>query len=198
MSIALIVIEDGRDTYHDEAIISATHALPMREFDQHIWIDDHEHELGFAGAIQSAWQQVETDWVFHLEADFTFAAPVPLVRMIAVLGRHPELAQIVLKRQPCNAIEAAAGGLVEVAPDDFTEVREGDDVWTEHRKWWSTNPGVYSSRFCRLGWPQVPQSEGIFTHQLLRDPLLRFAMWGTKFASPLVEHIGHDRAGVGY
>lgn len=196
MTVALLVICDGRDDYHDRALHSAKLNLPA--FDQTVVIDDASHQLGFAGAIQAGWEQIDTDHVFHLEADFTFNQPVPVDQMIAVLHAHPRLAQLVLKRQPWNDTEKAAGGIVEQHPDDYTEKTWCGQTWTEHRRFWSTNPGVYSSRFCRVGWPQEPESEGVFTHIVLRDPHLRFGFWGAKFARPLVHHLGEIRTGVGY
>lgn len=199
MTVVLLRIGDGRDAYHERSWASARRMLPR--VDHIVTIDDREHALGFAGAIQAGWDEIaETgaDWIFHLEMDFEFLAPVPLARMIALLEREPHLAQIVLKRQPVNESEHAAGGIVEQHPDDYTEREDGGDTWTEHRRFFSTNPSLYSTDLLRLRWPQEPQSEGMFTHRLLADPLLRFAFWGGKFDPPTVHHIGDVRSGTGY
>lgn len=196
MTVCLLLIHDGRHDYLERTLASAQERLPA--FDQRVIVDDSRHELGFAGAIRHGWDQIETDWVFHLEGDFTFNGNVPVAAMIELLERRSHLAQVALKRQPWNDEEKAAGGIVELHPDDFTERTDGHAVWTEHRRFFTTNPSVYSARLCRRGWPQQPHSEGVFTHQLLRDPRLRFAFWGAKHAPPLVEHIGAVRAGVGY
>lgn len=199
MSVCLLRIRDGRDAYHEASLASAQEMLPV--FDEIVTIDDRAHELGFAGAIADGWRQVlgtGCDWVMHLELDFTFNAPVDVHRMIEVLQRRWDIAQIVLKRQAVNAEEKAAGGIVEVHPADFTQIHDGGCVLTTHRRFWSTNPSIYSTRWCRLGWPQQQHSEGVFTHQLLADPVLRFAFWGAKHAPPLVRHIGDIRAGGGY
>lgn len=197
-SVCLLVIHDGRGDYLQRTMRSAAERLPMSAFDQFIEVDDTEHRLGFAGAIQHGWDQVRTDWVFHLEGDFTFNEPVPVLEMIELLKSRQYLAQVALKRQAWNPEEKRAGGIIELHPDDFHE-RHGDGMtWTEHRRFFTTNPSVYSSRLCRIGWPQEQHSEGVFTHRLLADPLLRFAFWGGKFASPKVHHIGDHRAGTGY
>lgn len=199
MSVCLLVIGDGRDDYYARSRDSASEMLP--DFQARISVNDASHELGFAGAIERGWDYVlETGcrWVFHLEADFTFNAPVPVEQMIGVLERHPYLAQICLKRQPWNDEEKAAGGIVECNPDDFEERSEDGEVWTEHRRCFSTNPCIYPAALCHLGWPQESQSEGVFTHRLLEDPTTRFAFWGPKLAPPLVEHIGAERIGTGY
>lgn len=195
MSISLIVISDGRPC-HAKSLVSAFCKLTC-EFDEVIHVDDVDHRLGFAGAIQAAWDQVETDWIFHLEADFILKEPVPINDMIGVLQRNPYLAQLVLKRQPWNEEEKRAGGIIEQHPFDYLERTDGLHTWTEHRKFFSTNPGLYSSKLTEYGWPQLPQSEGLFTHQLLRDSMIHFAFWGGKHDPPLVEHIG-ERTGVGY
>lgn len=198
--VAFLLISDGRHDYRERTLESAKRAMP--EPDWMIEIDDSSHELGFAGAIQAGWDRIiaetDADYVFHCEGDFTFNRPVPLHRMIGVLERHRHLAQLVLKRQPWNHAERAAGGIVEQHPDDYTQRTDQGDIWTEHRRFWSTNPCVYPVGFCYQGWPQEPQSEGMFTHRLLADPDLRFAFWGAKYDQPMVEHIGHERAGHGY
>lgn len=198
MSLCLVIISDGRDDVHQRALVSAADCIPFELVDQIVTVDDREHQLGFAGAIRQAWDQVVCDWVLHLEADFTFNAPVDVAGMIALLERQPQLAQVALKRQPWNADERAAGGIVEQHPDDYIERTDRLATWTEHRRFFTTNPSIYPSRLIRLGWPQEPQSEGLFTHRLLRDPLLRFAFWGGKHDAPLVHHIGDTRAGTGY
>lgn len=194
-----MLIGDGRDTYREQTIASAKEHLPR--LDTLIEIDDREHRLGFAGAIADGWRAVQeqgADWVFHLELDFVFNTAVPFDRMLAILQAHPYLAQIALKRQPWNDRERAAGGIVEADPDDFTQLTESGDIWTEHRRFWTTNPCLYSANWCRQPWPQESESEGKWTHRLLADPKLRFGLWGAKFDPPMVTHIGAERQGVGY
>jgi hypothetical protein len=195
MSITLLLIDDGRP-YRERCTASINEMLPT--VDRLVEVNDPDHELGFAGAIAEGWRQIATDYVFHVEADFVFNAPVPLAEMVAVLKRRRYLAQLSLKRQAWNEEEKAAGGIVECHPEDFEQVTDHGDIWTEHRRYFTTNPSLYPASLCRQGWPQVENSEGIFTHLLLEDPKMRFGIWGPKFAPPLVEHIGQERAGVGY
>jgi hypothetical protein len=194
-TVALLVITD-RPAYLERTLLSAAANLPG--FDQYIEVEDQEHRLEFAGAIREGWREVDCDYVFHLEDDFVFHEPVPVAEMVALLERRPELAQVSLKRQAWSPEECAAGGIVECHPGDFDEVSDDRATWTEHRSYFTTTPSVYSARLCELGWPQCPHSEGIFTHRLLEDPALRFAIWGSKFDAPRCEHIGEVRAGCGY
>lgn len=194
MSICLLFITDGRG-YAERTLASAAENLPP--LDACVIVDDTDHAMGFAGAIRAGWECVlrtDTDYVFHLEDDFTFNRPVPLAQMRQTLEAKRNLAQVALKRQPWNAEERAAGGIVEQHPGDFQEVR---GLWTEHERFFTTNPCLYPRWIVEKGWPQGPESEGRFTHRL-RDEGLRFAFWGGKFAPPHVEHIGAERAGVGY
>jgi hypothetical protein len=198
VKIHLLTIGDGRDEVHDRSWASLQEQLPL-PVASHFVVDDRDHELGFAGAIRHGWENVpaDADYVAHCELDFIYHAPIPLDRMCAVLKRRPYLAQIALKRQPINEAELAAGGIVETDPDSFEQIVDGGDIWTEHRRCFSTNPCVYPAALCRQGWPQESESEGKFTHRLLGDPKVRFAFWGAKLDAPLVEHIG-VRCGVGY
>ena len=197
MKLHLLRIGDGRDEIHERSNASLMKALPG--FDSEFVVDDSDHELGFAGAIQHGWENVprDADWVFHAELDFLYRAEIPIDRMITVLSKHPYLVQMALKRQPVNEQEVIAGGIVECRPDDFEQRTEGGNIWTEHRCFVTTNPSVYPAALCRQGWPQIPESEGHFGLRLFADPKARSAFWGAKFDEPLVEHIG-KREGTGY
>lgn len=200
--VALLLIHDGRG-YRDGAIESARRwvRFPSGEPDYFIEVDDSDHELGFAGAVARGWERVcgtGADYVFHLEEDFRFLRTVPLMRMIRCLERTPNLVQITLKRQPWSAEERAAGGIVEKDPDSYRQVVDQGDIYLAHRKFFSTNPSIYSAGLCYQGWPRERYSEGVFTHRLLDDPDAMFALWGAKRDGPWVEHVGLERAGHGY
>lgn len=163
---------------------------------------------GFGAAIQAGWDEVDADhpktgrrgtgFVFHLEDDFTFNRPVQLDRLAALLDRRADIAQVALRRQPWNDAERRAGGIIEQHPDAYTETRDGDDAWLEHRQFWTTNPSLYRTSLIARGWPTGDHSEGHFGIGLCEDPELRFAYWGARSDGPWVEHIGAERAGTGY
>lgn len=217
--IALLVMTDGRDTIHD-AIASADTAL-VGSITHRVIHDDsgdttHRNGLadrypewtviggdraGFGGAIQRAWRHVRdlpVRFVFHLEDDFTFNAPVDTPSMRRVLDRNPQLVQLALRRQPWNPDELAAGGIVEQHPDDYTDCSDGLSHWLEHRRFFTTNPSVYRSTLMARGWPEGERSEGVFGLQLCESPGIRFGFWGERTDPPAVHHIGDHRVGVGY
>lgn len=198
-SWCLLRIGDGRDEVHELAHASLMEMLPKP--DHIVTVDDRDHSLGFAGAIAEGWRQArETGaaWVFHAEMDFTYNAPVPIDRLIAILRRRPNIVQVALKRGPANAEEQAAGGIVELNPDDFHQRHDAGDIYTTQRRFFTTNPSLYPAALCAQGWPQVPRSEGVFSHRLFgADPDACSAYWGAKFDPPMVEHIG-TRTGHGY
>lgn len=201
MTVALLLISDGRDEYRERTIASAKEMVPEPDF--FIEVKDPDHELGFDGAIRKGWRRVitETDaeFVFHLEADFTFNRPVPIADMAAVLKARPYLVQLALRRQPWNNQEKAAGGVVEMHPDDYTEADLNGWRWLEHIRNFTTNPSLYPRAVCEYGWPAGPQSEGRFGIELRKNnPELRFAYWGHANSGEACEHIGHHRTGTGY
>jgi hypothetical protein len=200
VSVCHIYIGDGRDDYHAASLYSISKHLP--EPDATVVIDDRDHQLGFAGAVQKAWDEALAtgcDYVFHCELDFTYNEPVPVDRMIGVLERHPEVAQLSLKRQPVNAEEQAAGDILALHIEDYHEVTDGVDVWVNQRRWFTTNPSLYRTDLCRRGWPQCRFSEGTFTIRYLQDnPTHWFGVWGARLDLPRVTHVGLHRVGVGY
>lgn len=200
MKVCQIRIGDGRDDYHDKARASIDEMWPLPDYV--IEIDDRDHRLGFAGAIALAWDKVRrtnADYVAHLELDFTYTEQVEQDRMIGCLERHPHLVQMSLKRQPVNGEEVAAGDFVKLHPEDYREQYDGYAVWTETRRFFTTNPSLYPVNLCYRGWPQVQHSEGVFSIEYFREhPHAHTGIWGAKFDEPRCIHIGDVRAGTGY
>lgn len=223
MTTALLVITDGRP-YLQETVRSAARNLlgPIDERwiyddsgDPNNWDRIREHmptfrlivhpegRQGFGGAIRYAWQFLtrwsRADKIFHLEDDFTFNHPVNLSPMAVLLDRNPHLAQVALRRQPWNDAERAAGGIVELHPDDFQDCHdfELDLRWLEHRRFFTTNPCLYRRALIERGWPDGPESEGRFGLDLVASGA-SFAYMGARTDPPPVHHIGTERTGNGY
>jgi hypothetical protein len=158
---------------------------------------------GFGGAINSAWDHIspyDVDYIFHLEDDFTFRRPVPLVDMAALLEAKPNLYQIALRRQAWNDEEKRAGGVIERWPDQFHQETFVDFVgvsqgWISHRMFYTTNPSLVPRRvFENERLPNVKDAEGHFFQGIIKkDPHAQFGYWGYKTDGPWVEHIGTQR-----
>src|SRR4051812_256811 len=112
--ITLMVITDGRGDcikrtldsaadnlkghLHHSFIVDDSADLKYHDWLQHtfpgfrIW--SHAKRRGFAGAIQSGWGQIpnDTDYIFHLEDDFTFNEPINLGEIVTVMEANPYLA----------------------------------------------------------------------------------------------------------
>lgn len=153
---------------------------------------------GFHGAVKSAWNQLDESipWTFHLEDDFLLNERIDLGKMIDVMDANPHIVQMALRRQPWNEQERAAGGIVEMDPDAYTDC----GGWLEHRKFFTTNPCLYRTSFAKQNvWPDGANSEGRFGYHLFQnDPSLRSAFWGSRNSGTKCHHIGQTRAGTGY
>lgn len=229
MSVVLLCMTDGRRNCIEQAIPSLErnlHGVIGRRIIHddsadpyyQAWLHEQfpEYEIartpfrsGFGGAYANAWDYLtrpaprdDCRFVLSTEDDFVVERTVPLLTMSRVLNENPHIAQLVLRRQPWNDSERAAGGIVEQHPDAYTEVRADfapGVAWLEHRLFWSTNTSLHRRSMCWRGWPNVPQSEGVFSRQLVNDdPDLRFAFWGARDSGEWVTHIGTERTGCGY
>ena len=120
--------------------------------------------------------------------------------MMRVLDYHPHLTQLALRRQPWNATEAAAGGIVQSNPRAYVECCDTDgNVWLEHRLFHTTNPSLVPRRVLATHpWPTVPHSEGVFSADVFTDPKAHAGYWGARESGEWVRHIGIVRAGRGY
>lgn len=188
----LIIDDSGRTAYKPN--------LP-NEFIEWDVVENVENE-GFAAAIQIGWDTLQKeyepfDYVFHLEDDFAFSEVIPVNEMIEILEANVHLAQVVLKRQAWSPEEIAVGGIIEKAPGEYMQKGLNGLRWVEHTNFFSTTPSLYPAKIMDLGWPQVEQSEGMFTFEL-RDLGYRFAFYGNKEDPPRVKHIGNERTGKGY
>lgn len=167
---------------------------------------------GFGGAIRSAWDLLRREssarFVFHLEDDFVPKRTVPVSQMIMILDENPDLVNLALRRQPWNDRESLAGGIVEQHPEAYVDRRRwlGEDEggpgvveWLEHRLFFTTNPGLYRRSLIESAdWPTGLRSEGRFSLDLLTDDRIRFGYFGSRDSGEAVEHIGHERVGIGY
>lgn len=205
MSVALVVVTDGRRQYLQEMLRSASRYLNypfahLRIVDdsgadqQVVWPDGfevvrHPERRGLAAAVQSAWSGLppEIDCVFHAEDDFVFVEEVDVDAMAVTLKEHGRLAQLVLKRQPWSPPEVAAGGIIEMNPDEYRQ-RDG---WVEHTRIFSLNPCLIPREVVDLGWPAGNEAE--MTARLVTAGW-SFGFWGRREDTPRVLHIGVQRS----
>lgn len=218
MSIALLVMTDGRIEYIHQTISSADSMLkgPIIKKWMHDDSGDEEHRKwlrssfptfthigegprkGFGGAYAFAWKTLSTEseaqFIFSLEDDFTFNRPIPLEDMAQVLITNPHIYQMALRRQAWNQEEIKAGGVIERWPDDFKEVEQGGLVWLEHRRYYTTNPNLHQRSLLDKQWPTTKDAEGHFGIKIFSDdPLAKCGYWGKKTDTPWVQHIGVQR-----
>ena len=164
--------------------------------------------VGYWRAMQAVWEQARAllggdsiDSVFLLEDDFVFHEDVDLTCLSRVADEQPHLTQIALLRQPWFVNEVECGGLIEALEaqgQTFTERTDGRHAWIEHRACFTGNPTLIPARTFKRDWPSGAWSESRFGRELFADPAARGAYWGRRDDPPLVEHIGHERVGMGY
>lgn len=192
----------GRKVIYDDSG-DAVNQIRLMEAFPDFEVFQHPHgRQGFGGAIRFMWRllaQGTNPYVFHLEDDFLFNRDIDLDAMCKVLASNAHLAQLALRRQPWNAEEREAGGIVELRPADYTERSGafGINRWLEHRNFFTTNPSLYRRSLCCCGWPDDPYSEGKFGARLREDGY-SFAFWGARDSGEWVEHVGRERVGTGY
>jgi hypothetical protein len=220
--IALLVITDGRRTCLQRTLDAFDESTAPGHIADRVvvndcaegpaftdWVDTLGFDLhvrpeprrrGYAGAINAGWvavRSLQPEFIFHLEDDFIATRYLDL-RAMATITADRSLAQMALRRQPWNEVEAAAGGVVEVHPEAYVDCSDGQHGWLEHRMFFTTNPSLYPIAMTDSPWPDKAASEGHFSHRIFEDPSVRCAYWGTRYDPPWVIHIGAERIGTGY
>jgi hypothetical protein len=115
--------------------------------------------------------------------------------MQAVLKQDPKIAQCALLRGPFYPPELKAGSIINEDPDAYDHKRKGMLRWMEHSKFFTTNPCLYPSTVLKVGWPNMKNSERMFTRQLTKRGY-RFAFLGD--GEQWCTHIGEERTMRGY
>lgn len=205
MSVALVVVTDGRWQYLQEMLRSARRFLSypfahLRIVDDsggaatYQWPDGfevlrHPQRQGLAAAVQTAWAGLpkEIDMILHVEEDFVFVEDVDIDGMAMKLEEHGRLAQLVLKRQPWSPEECQAGGIIECHPDEYKQ-RDG---WVEHSRIFSLNPCLIPREVIDMGWPGGNEAE--MTARLVEGGW-SFGFWGGRADPPRCVHIGVQRS----
>jgi hypothetical protein len=219
-AVAVMVLTHGRRDCIIKSVLSAQENLqgaPIArwvicddsgDIEYQAWLRLHfpECELvtgkkgGFAANVRRMWDAAlgtGQEWIFWLEDDFTFNAPVDLPDLMLTMAEDPDLCQIMLKRQPWFEPELAAGGFMEMHPERYTEVRRGQRVWMEHQESYWTNPHLTRRSFlAHHEWPNTAGSEEKFGKTVVTGQR-RSAVWGRLTDPPLVHHMG-ERTGSGY
>lgn len=209
--VCLVVVTDGRGEYLEQCLAS----LDLEQFDLRAVVDDsgdpdygvwldgmfstdlavhHERRCGLATAVRSAWRaalDLDADFVFHVEEDFTFG-PLDLPAMVNVLTRRPHLAQLVLKRQAWSEEEIAAGGQIECDPDAYFQVSSSLGTWVEHRRLFSFNPSLIPRSVFGREWGPILEAD--VSAEVFADPEAHCAYWGARSDPPRCTHIGEFRS----
>lgn len=213
MNVALVVITDGRGEYLERCLPTLPalqHSIliddsgdeeygkwcDMLDFDQ---IVHHSRRCGLAASVKTAWSTVsrstDAEHIFHVEEDFTFPQPPPVDEMADLLNGDPWLAQVVLKRQAWSPEEMAAGGIIELHPDDYLEAAIPPGCtgpgFMLHRRIFSFNPCLYPVSITYGGNPGDLEAD--VTKRLVADGY-HFGMFGARNDPPRCTHIGARRS----
>jgi len=154
---------------------------------------------GYVKATRTCWQHEMSSgqpWVLHVEDDVVLNQPLDLREMQATMEKHPDLAQLSLKRQPWHREELEVGDMLKWRPEGTYEERDGH---LAHRAFWTSTFSLVRRSFLAANeWPTQAGSERRFGRQLFRQPGIYSGMVGTLDDPPRMTHIGKVRAGFGY
>lgn len=187
--IALGVLTDGRDELLARCLESVREHLAGQV--DHVFVihDGLVSRKGLAGAVQTVWSHalgVGADYLFHLEDDFVFNGPVDVAEMVAVLDANPDVAQMLLKRQPLSAPEINRNDIL-----GGMHALQLHDGWVAQSHIFSLNPCLIPLDVLELGWPVGNESE--MTQRLLNLGFV-FGVWGDPGSLPMVTHLGETRS----
>jgi glycosyltransferase involved in cell wall biosynthesis len=220
-TITVIVHTDGRKDYISKSIPSLVENITgnivkwviyddsgdreykawlKEQFGDRFYIIGPDRRLGYTESMRSMWvylrRRCTSDYVFQAEDDFLYDQPVDLGPMLVTLENNPHLRQLALLRHAYYPKELEAGSIINEHPEDYEIVHANGHSRVEHRLYFTANPSLFPRSLTAVPWPTGKSSERAYTDVLNRDPLSRFAYWGS--GEELVTHIGAVRAGTDY
>ena len=198
----LLVLGHGRWEYLNSALSALDNSVGFDFFDRRVMSLDSPAPTvvngdlwevvstgggrGLIANVQQGWDALGPDeWVFHLEEDFE-VVDAPLTAMRAVLELRPQLAQMVLERQPVNASEVGNGGLLggDNIPTFTAHGGPRGPFWREQDHLFSFNPCVYHSSVATKAGTETSVT------QRLRADGRTFGFWGAQGDAQRCHHIG--------
>jgi len=195
----LVVMGHGRWPYLQRALAALDDVVGLDFFDRkvgafdgaapppqiHAVFDSAWYSMsrrGLTANMGTAFAQLDPhdEWVFWLEEDFV-VADAPLREMAATLEANPDVANMVLARQPWAPHEV--WGVMRSIPGLTVE-----DGWSRHDAGFWLNPMVSHADLLRSLDP------GVETHLTAqcRERGLTFGYWGTPDDAPRCLHIGAE------
>ena len=191
--IALLIVANSRPAYLAQVLDS----LPLLH-PAHMFIQNDDEHAGMAANIQLGWQralEAPWDYLLHWEDDMVLLRKPPLQVIANTLYMNPQVANIILKRQPWNDLEQQLGCVHEaIRVSAATHIQHWPtathDGWGEHDHIFSLNPCLIPRHIVERGWPVGNEAEA--TAKLLADEYT-FGVWGQPYDDPYIEHIGQER-----
>jgi len=198
MTWSLLITSHGRFPYLERTLAGIDAVVGLERFDRKVigfdgcdrWFPDDWTVTasvtrdGLAANLARGWAQLPDEgWVLHVEEDFVLS-DAPVDDMAAALTDRPDVANMVLLRQPWNDAEKRAGSVLNVRPQEYAE----RDTWLEHSLGFWLNPCVYRAS---LAHELTAGVEADLTAQC-RVRGMTFGYWGGMDDEPRCRHIGHE------
>ncbi len=189
--IQLVVVANNRPDTLKHTVAALAEHLP--DLYTKGFVCNDTDQRGMAANIQTAWTRALDipgwHYLAHWEDDMKLLRLPPLQQIVNTLYNNPQVANIILKRQPWNYIETATG-CVHEAIRQSADTHIQHDLWGEHDYIFSLNPCLIPRRIVERGWPAGNEAE--MTAKLKADGYT-FGVWGHPHDEPWIEHIGYER-----
>lgn len=218
MNVAFILRCDGRREYIEQTVQSVIQHVKAPRFTYGVIIDDsgdpsyaswldetfpfleclhHPQRLGLGGCFRSALEVVmgtDADYAFMCEDDIPLLSDTILTPMADILDAHPNLAQLMLMRDPVNTEEIAAGGVYQLTPDEFTECTNGTDYFVTHKRWFGFNPHLIKRTVIEHILANATNFLELGVTDALKPVGYQFGYWGRISDPPRCQSIGVTRS----
>lgn len=203
--IPVLVLDDSGDPEHCDWV----------QDEIGLWCEpvSAQGNVGYLEAMQQVWraaregcENYDSPYALLWEEDFVLTRDITLSRMITVMDKNPDLAQLNFQRQSVYGVEKRFGYMDSHQRRGYGLRREATDTvrWVSRRTPFTTNPSLIRREALEIAWPSREECDAV---QGGAEPAmsLRMEQAGFKFGwygpwdTPVTRHIGDDRkSGIGY
>lgn len=137
----------------------------------------NERNRGLGYSLNKIYAEVETEFVFYCQDDWEFLRQIPVRQMMGILQENPDLAQVLLFREPIKSLE-------------YQGAKELGDGFAQFDRIFSFNPHLTKTELFLRYYPfNLYFTEDEYTFKLRREGYRVSSVLGYG-QSPYVRHIG--------
>jgi len=180
------------DPVGDKSSVKKMLSICKKYFSKHRILVTTPKVPSFPQAVLNVWNQVEANWIFHLEDDWILNKKIDVDDMISILKDYNDLACLRLYK-----LRTPKGRKPIFFKSKYVYNKRGFYTAIDKKRQFGLNPVLISGKFFKEAYPLMvnnknPEKQFRYSNEKMRDVLMKwsYAIYGTPGSKPMVSDIG--------